>query len=185
MDTQKLYKLRFYAEQLEKGIDPTSGIQFAEDTILNTYKIKEYNGEVRRLLDSLIIALENEGTRSNKHKIPFFMLKEEKEVFNYSNSPVSISEFCYKLNENISVGMNKLYPKDVTKGLEKLGYLETRNLEEDRTCKIPTKKGRNIGIIQEIRKNIYGNEYSVNLYTVNAQEFVLWNLEKILQMAKI
>lgn len=46
MEKEKLYELRYYANSLENGIDPTTGLFFAEDTIMNAPKIKDYNREL-------------------------------------------------------------------------------------------------------------------------------------------
>ena len=184
MEIQKLYKLRSYAEQLERGIDPTSGIEFSEDTIMNIPKIKKYNGEIRQFLDAIINLFENNGEFLQQRKIPFFMFKEQKELFEFFDSPVSISKFCHKLNEFASRGMKKIRGKDITIGLEKMGYLETKKIEENRLFKVPTKKGNTLGITQDIRKNKLGDEYFVNLYSSSAQQFILLNLEKILKEAK-
>ena len=45
-DIEKLYKMRDYSNQLSKGIDPTSGIAFPDDSIMNISKIKNHNKEV-------------------------------------------------------------------------------------------------------------------------------------------
>lgn len=181
MRKEELFELRYYANCLENGVDPTSGLSFQEDTVMNCKKIKNYNGKIRELLDSLIVAAENNGNKVNHRKIPFFIPIREKENFQYSNKPVSISEFCHGINDTLLPGMTRLNAKDVTKGLEILGYLETKILGEDKHYKCATEKGKSIGISEEKKLNAYGNEYCVNLYNKNAQMFVLQNIEKILQ----
>lgn len=181
MKKEELFELRYYANCMENGIDPTSGLVFPEDTVMNCKKIKSYNGKVRELLDSLIVAIENDGKKTNNRKIPFFISSKEKDKFQYSAKPVSISEFCHQINDILLPGMTRLIAKEITHGLEKLGYLETKPLGEDKNYKCVTDKGKAIGIIEENKVNLYGNRYSVNLYTRDAQEFVLRNLEKILQ----
>ena len=71
--------------------------------------------------------------------------------------------------------------KDLTKGLEAMGYLETKPLGEEKSYKCPTEKGLQRGIIAEKKVNAYGNEYCVNLYNKKAQRFVMENLEEILR----
>lgn len=181
MRKEELFELRYYASCLENGIDPTSGLSFQEDTIMNCIKIKNYNGKIRELLDSLIVAVENDSNKIIHRKIPFFISIREKEKFKYSDRPVSISEFCHGINDTLLPGMTRLNAKEVTRGLEKLGYLETKTLGEHKHYKCATEKGKSIGIIAEKKLNAYGNEYFVNLYNKDAQTFVLQNLEKILQ----
>lgn len=181
MEKEKLYELRYYANSLENGIDPTTGLVFAEDTIMNAPKIKDYNRRIRELLDSFIWKVENRGIRTDIRKIPFYISEEEKSNFTYSDKPVSISQFCYGINETLISGMSKLQAKDITKGLEAMGYLETKPLGEEKSYKCPTEKGLQLGITAEKRVNAYGNEYCVNLYSKDAQRYVMENLERILQ----
>jgi len=180
-DIEKLYELREYANFLEQGIDPTSKIAFPEDTIMNMPRIKKYNRNIREILDFLIIQVGNDGKDEKRYKIPFFLSVDDKRKFEYPLEPISISQFCYSLNKNISQGMCKIQSKQLTRGLEILGYLETKDLDGEKTYKVPTEKGLSLGILVEERKNSYGNKYSVNLYSQEALQFLLNNLKDILQ----
>lgn len=180
MEKEKLYELRYYANSLENGIDPTTGLAFSEDTIMNAPKIKEYNRQMRELLDSFIFKMENYRVKTNIRKIPFYISQEEKKNFTYLDKSVSISQFCYEINETLIPGMSKLHAKDLTKGLEAMGYLETKPLGEEKSYKCPTEKGLRLGITSEKKVNAYGNEYCVNLYNKDAQRFVMEHLEEIL-----
>lgn len=182
-DIEKLYKMRDYSDQLSKGIDPTSGIAFPDDSIMNLSKIKNHNKEVCKLIDSIIIAA-SRRTTVEARKIPFFMLKEAKESFQYFEEyPVTISMLCNRLNECVMNGMSKVRPMVITRGLTNLGYLEEISQEGEESFKVPTESGLMIGISKERRKNQYGNEYSVNLYDLQAQKFVVTNIEDILNAA--
>lgn len=41
MKKEELFELRYYANCMENGIDPTSGLVFPEDTVMNCKKIKK------------------------------------------------------------------------------------------------------------------------------------------------
>ncbi len=182
-DMDKLYKMRDYANQLSQGIDPTSGISFPDDSIMNISKIKLHNKEVCKLIDSIIIAA-SRRTSAEARKIPFFMLAEAKESFQYfEEHPVSISMLCNRINECAMNGMSKVRPMVITRGLTNLGYLEEIFRDEEERFKVPTESGSMIGISKERRKNQYGNEYTVNLYDLQAQKFVITNIEEILNAA--
>ena len=176
----KLYIMRDYANQLSQGIDPTSGISFPDDSIMNIKKIKNHNKEVCKLIDS-IINNTSRHTTTESRKIRFLMLAEAKESFRYFEEyPVTISMLCYRINEYVMNGMSKVRPMELTRGLTKLGYLEEISPDGEKSFKVPTRRGLMIGISKERRKNQYGNEYSVNLYDVQAQKFVITNIEEIL-----
>lgn len=182
-DIDKLYKMREYANQLSKGIDPTSGISFPDDSIMNISKIKNHNKEVYKFIDSIIIAV-SRRTTVEARKIPFFMLEEVKESFQYFEEyPVTISMLCNRINECVMSGMAKVRPVMITRGLTNLGYLKEISQDGEESFKVPTDSGSMIGISKERRKNQYGNEYSVNLYSLQAQKFVIANIEEILNAA--
>lgn len=183
MDVNKLYEMRRCAYSLMNGIDPTSGLLFPNDTIMNIATIKKYNQSVCELLDMLIVATENKGITKSK-KIPFFLLESDLEKLSFFQTPVSISKFCSELNNYVLPGMRKLRASDLTKGLVKLGYLCDVIIDEEKSYKKPTKKGIELGIIEEERQNSYGNKYLVNLYNENAQKYIAANIMKIIEKEK-
>ncbi len=71
MNLNKLYQMKYYAESLMNGIDPTSRVEFKEDTILNMPQIRNFNSDVCRLIDSMIPAVSSAGERKRR-KTPFF-----------------------------------------------------------------------------------------------------------------
>ena len=184
MTIAKLKELLSYAEKMENGIDPTTGLSFEEDTILNSKKIKEYNANVAVFLREVLSTTMGRHDRrqfiKGHEKIPYFLNKDEKETFEYSPEPLSISALAYQMNEYCPPYMKKVHASDVTKWLEEEGYLETQQMEDGRNYKTATKKGNKLGIENVRKKNDYGNEYSVNLYNCKAQKFIVENIEDIL-----
>ena len=173
----KLEELRYYSEKLEQGIDPISGIVFSDDTLLNNELIKEYHKQVRMLIDKMIIIEEDKiFTRIGNSKIPFCLIDNVKNEIELSDTPISISDLCYRINCVVPYGMRKLHAYDVTKKLEDRGFLKTVEWADDKYIKIPTSMGRELGITDVERTNDYGNKYSVNLYTIDAQRFVLFEI---------
>lgn len=183
MDVNKLYEMRRCAYSLMNGIDPTSGLLFPNDTIMNIATIKKYNQSVCELLDVLIVATEKEGVTKSK-KIPFFLMESDLGKIKFFETPVSISKFCNELNNYVLPGMAKLRASDLTRGLMKLGYLCDVIIDEEKSYKKPTKKGIELGIIGEEKQNSYGNKYLVNLYNETAQKYIIANIMKIIEKAK-
>lgn len=177
---KKLYKLRQYAYLLEQGIDPITNKCFKKDTILNNAVIREYNYEVRCVLEKLIKLEEsrNGGSKRN-NKISFYLSEEEKAQLEYSKEPIPISVFCNCLNEHIYSGMKRIRATQITKWLLNQGYLQIEQWQNDKYFKKPTNKGAEIGISSELKCNDYGDEYEVNLYDSNAQRFIVDHLEEI------
>lgn len=177
---KKLYELRHYANLLEQGIDPTTNILFKEDTILNNPAIRNYNHEIRCVLDKLIKLESARKEGDKKHnKLPYYLSDEAKTKVVISDTPISISAFCYILNAYTYSGMKKIHASQITKWLLNEGYLCCKIWRRDKYIKTPTVKGKELGISSIVRENEFGNSYEVNLYSANAQRFILDNLEAI------
>ncbi|PKM57283.1 MAG: hypothetical protein CVU98_06950 [Firmicutes bacterium HGW-Firmicutes-3] len=183
MELSKLYEMRYYANSLMNGIDPTSRVQFVEDTVMNIPQIKKYNEDVCNLIDSMIVSIASAGERQ-KGKIPFFIMKEDRENFPYFEKPVSISELCICMNKFVLPGMVKLRATDLTRGLLNLGYLKEVSIDDEKSYKAPTLEGVSLGIIEEKRTNSYGNSYSVNLYNIDSQKYIVKELAGIIEASR-
>lgn len=179
MVLDELKEIEYYATSLAKGIDPTSKIAFKEDTILLLPKIIEYNKKVCDLVSLVKCGKKN---KNKLYTIPFRLTDNEKQSFNFSDDEISISRFCMMINNqfNSLKGMDKLKGTEIVKGLIKKGYLKYEEDCRERKIKVPTVEGVKIGIRNVIKKNEYGNDYCVNLYNINAQRFIIDNINEIL-----
>lgn len=172
-----LYEIRNFANLLERGVDPTSGIKFETDTIITNPQIVEYNRIVKELIDQLILIGDGKNILNMKNrKIPFFLLEDEKEQIKLSDQPVSISEFCYIVNKYVPKGMKKIRAAEITKKLEEKNFLQSVIWREDKYIKVPTENGKKLGITTLEKINPYGNKYSVNYYNKSAQKFILFEI---------
>ncbi len=179
MVLDELKEIEYYAASLAKGIDPTSKTKFDGDTILSLPEIVEYNKKVCELIDIV-----RYGNR-NKQKaflIPFRLTDSEKQRFHFSNDEISISHFCTMINNDCHSlkGMDKIKGTEIVKGLIRMGYLKHEDDCQGKKIKVPTLEGVKLGIRKVIKKNEYGNDYSVNLYNLNAQKFIINNINEIL-----
>lgn len=182
MKVEELKQLYEIARKLGDGKDPLTNLNFSEDTILNSKIIKKYNRQVAEILREVIITAEkSKGEIELKNqKMEFYLNDEEKASFEFSKTPISISALVYSLNGMKGSYVKKLRAVDITNWLLEKGYLEQREMINGNKYKVTTKKGNEIGIINEKRENSYGNVYSVNLYNEMAQRFVVNNLDNIL-----
>lgn len=83
---------------------------------------------------------------------------------------------CYYINKVISADMRKIRGECILDGLEDMGYLYTAE-ENGSMFRRPTEQGKKLGIEVVERENEYGNKYWVNLYTKDAQYFILDHLD--------
>ena len=97
--------------------------------------------------------------------------------------PVPISMLNIAINEVLTEnGCITTTAVKLTSWLEAIDYLEKITVD-GQNKKEPTKRGREIGITQEERKSPRG-EYSINLYSQQAQQFIIDNIFEILSVKK-
>lgn len=168
-------------EQLSEGIDPTSGLLFDEDTILN-----QINNQ--RTLKSAVKFLRLFYHSYNLHlkkikSIPFYIDESEIELLKPLQYSSSVSQLTYYINSIISrPEMKNLKATQITQWLTDQGYLEIVQNEEGDNHKAPTEKGFKIGIFSEERFTREGKRYLINLYNESAQSLVIDNLIEITQV---
>lgn len=190
MEINELMELLDYAEKLKDGIDPTTGIDFTEDTILKSPSVRRYNQKVAEILKNIIrnirgSEIHDYNSTPNRAKIPYTLSIEKKQAFLYAANYVSISKLVYHMNSLCEPYMRKIRAVEITEYLQKYGYLKTEEMDNGRNYKVATERGHRLGIVNEKHTNKYGNDYSVNMYDKNAQKFIVNNIEKILRNEEI
>lgn len=70
----------------------------------------------------------------------------------------------------------------VTNWLVYMGYLEINSVN-GKNYKLPTEKGKEIGIYTQIRNSYRGGTYEAVLYSKKTQKFIMNNLDKIISFA--
>jgi hypothetical protein len=183
-DKEQLYAIREYAANLSEGIDPTSGIKFSEDTILNIDKVKKYNQNVFELVNFLIskevFSLKKGSKSGKKAYIKIKISDSEKKLINFSEIPISISKLVFEINKATSEEKRKIRAIEITKWLERKHYLESLAFKNGKYYKKSTTLGNEFGISFEEKKDKEGNVYGVNLYNKVAQVYIVDNLDKII-----
>ena len=109
---------------------------------------------------------------NHQKKLSFYISSKDKKKIKISKIPISISKFSYILNNNINDNiMKKIRGSEITDWLMSKGYLKG-----DLGVKEITEEGIKIGIFKEYRLGKEGEKYSVNLYNIQAQKFIIDNL---------
>lgn len=117
---------------------------------------------------------------SGKDKNPFYITEEEKLQYVPSKTTIPASEISYKVNEILDEKkMRKVSYRTITAWLVKGGLMEEEEISDGKCRKVPTASGIAMGITTEIRTGVRG-EYPCVVYDENAQEFVIDNLNVIM-----
>ena len=177
-DLNTLMRAKMYMDQLAQGIDPISGQEMPDDSILNHVRLARCFFYVSGVLEQIIA---NGGKVScSSEKTEFSISPEQIAAISVSTEPIKISEFIDLLFMAANNPMQKKPAATFfTNWLLAKGFLTVMTGEDGKTKRIPSDNGRNIGIISQWKQGMRG-EYLAILYTDRAQQFLLDNLYTIL-----
>lgn len=178
IDLSKLDIAITYIQRMADGLDPVKNIQVEENSVIN-------NPNVIRCMyfiqDVLMEVRKNDGVigskkRTGKEPFPFEVLDN----YIYEKDK-SISHIISQIKELVANPNVKVMGyKVLSDWLKASGYLlEEVDKYTGKKTNIPTDKGKELGIYLEERTSMRGENYNVVMYDQKAQEFLVHNLEAI------
>ena len=112
---------------------------------------------------------------------PFEITQAELAKFEFSETPLMISQITDRINAlKTSTSAAKLKATDITEWLLSVGILKVVSLDA-KNYKLPSDIGSEMGISVERRSSSNG-EYSIALYNIEAQKFIIDNLHAIVRI---
>ncbi len=166
-----------YIDKLAQGIDPISGQEVPEDSVINQARLIRCFFYVSGVLQQVI---DNGGQVNRGSKAPFQMTDEMYNCIIYSAEPVMIRKFMEPVNALAdSKMMQKISLTKITGWLVEKGFLFVETDEKGHGHKLPTDAGKELGISSEYRPGKYGG-YTAVLYNEDAQHFIIDHMEDIL-----
>lgn len=179
-ELETLERARDYMAKLANGIDPITGAEMPEDSVLNNVRLSRCFFYVENVLRKTIENGGVEGRKKRAGRELFFLTAAQKEAFPYFEEPVGVTDFVSRLNEQVNPErVKKLSTTAVTGYLLEAGFLQEQLREDGKKYRRPTEAGRAIGIITQLRRGQYG-EYEAVFYNTDAQHFIIDNLDAIL-----
>lgn len=180
-ELEKIAYARSFIDKLANGINPLDDTPIPDGDIVNNVRLSRCFFYVSDILRQV---LENGGTkkiaRASLEK--FSLPPEQREKFDYSIEPITVSMISRRLNALIDTRTTrKLSCVLINQWLLEIGMLTLREFGGRRPVKYPTEAGEQIGITVEMRDGRYG-PYPLILFTVEAQRFIVDNLDAVLDM---
>lgn len=174
IDMEKLVTAKVWVEKLAKGINPLNDELVKEDDIINNVHISRCLFYVTELLDEI-----KAGTAFEKiYRKPFFLSSKDAANIHISTSN-GIANFVKLVNGYIPLDMKPLSAAQVMKWLRKEGILQEVPKGDGHKTNLPTEKGNSLGINIEVLRNADGLDYQRVVYSIDAQRFILNNIESI------
>ena len=175
-----MQRAKLYIDKLANGMNPLTDEPLREEDIVNNVRISRCLFYVSGILEKV---LQNPRIiEPNTRKKPFGITREQLEKFEYSSEPLYISDIAGRLSALNDENTKKMSSKRIPRWLVAHGFMEERMDSSGRTQKYVTSAGRDIVIYQEERTGPRG-PYRVTLYTLDAQHFIIDNLDAILAEA--
>lgn len=178
-DLERIHTTKLYLDKLANGEDPINGEDLPEDTVLNNVYLCRAFAYASSILGEVI---KNGGVVSKKNENrtrPFAITEEQRSKIKLSEEPVAVTSITHRIEAVLDRDVKKIIPFKITEWLEREGLLERVFIEESgRFERVATHAGEVIGI--ETKDGEYnGIPIKKNFYNLNAQAFIIANLEAI------
>ena len=174
-------RAQMYLEKLANGINPLTDEEVAENDVVNNVRISRClfysSGILKQIVD-------NKGKFKVEmpDRVEFTITPEQLAGFEFSERAISITDFTKRINAMINtMYVKELKSKIITEWLVEVGML-TNIIVNNNARKRPTSTGENLGIITEERTNQYGIPYEGVFYNLNAQHFIIDNIDAIIAL---
>lgn len=179
IDLEKLEVAITYMQRIADGKNPVNNMPVEDDDVLNNPNVIRCMFFVKEILEEV---KRNEGRIGSKEK------KKQKQDFPIEalgkfeyKGDIHISGFADQINKMIDTDVyKKLAYGSVTKWLKANGFLVEVVGSDNKSTNRPTEKGIQIGIYTERRTSMNGRDYTVVIYNQGAQEYIVKNMEAIL-----
>lgn len=182
-ELETLQRAKMYIDKMANGINPLDDTPVKDGDVINNVRISRCLFYVS---DTLRKVIENDGVIAapKVRKQDFSMSADEIEKFEFSETPIPVSEIAKRINELTDTENSKKFShRMITDWLIKTEFLVEIETAEGEKRKRPTQNGVDLGITVEERQGQRGI-YHVVLYNQNAQKFITDNIFAILDNHK-
>lgn len=192
---QVIQRAKSYMDMLSNGIDPISGELVKNDSTFQQERLQKCFSFVSEILDEIIktngiVTLPatefSHGYEAVKKKSVFSLNQQQRNSIQVTNNPIIPSAFIKNINSVVdSDNMEKLSLTTINKWLLKQGYLTESKVPTviNKNVKTVTPLSTQIGVIEQTVVDPKTGEAKTQLlFSRQAQEFILDNIESILSL---
>lgn len=183
-ELEMINRAKTYIDKLANGVNPLTDEPVSENDIVNNVRISRCFFYISDLLRRFAEGGFPEAAKKGK-KQPFIITEEQRKRFEFSETPISVSEIARRFNAAVNTeGAVQMRYSGITFWLIESGLLSVDRREDGREVKLPTAAGMELGISQEVRSGANGS-YTVVVYNKNAQRYIVDNIDAILEAEKL
>lgn len=174
IDMEKLNTAKVWIEKLANGINPLNDELVKDEDLINNVHISRCLFYVADLLGEIKVGAADE----RRYRRTFFLSSKDAANIHIS-TPDGIANFVKLVNGYIPADMKPLSAAQVIKWLRKEGILQEVPKGDGHKTNLPTEKGNSLGINIEVLRNSDRLDYQRVVYSIDAQRFLLNNIEAI------
>lgn len=168
-----------YLRNLASGRNPLGGEDLAEDHMLRDPSLVKALDLSADLLEAY---LKNGGfnTVRPERVRPFRITEAQRQRIELSTEPIGVTTLAANITKVLPYDMRVVRYSDISNWLQYIGALEWDTSTPGSRKRVASAMGKELGIQVVERKSVEGNYYRKNVYTAQAQQFVIDNLESIM-----
>ena len=172
-----MQRAKMYMDKLAQGIDPISGQEVPNDSVLNNVRLARCFFYVSGILDQVIA----NGGRVISGEKNFYITQEEISRLQPSQEALRITQFADRITDGVhDPARKRLKATTITNWLIEKGFLERRVDEAGKSKRLPTAAGEQLGLsVREMQGKT--GPFQAVYYGANAQRFILDHLMDILR----
>ena len=179
-ELETMQRAKMYLDKLAQGIDPISGQEIPNDSVLNNVRLARCFFYVSGILDQVIA----NGGRAISGEKNFYITQEEISRLQPSQEALRITQFADRITDGVhDPARKRLKATTITNWLIEKGFLEKRVDEAGKSKRLPTAAGEQLGLsVREMQGKT--GPFQAVYYGTNAQRFILDHLMDILREEK-
>lgn len=179
-DNERYYTTKIYLDKLANGMNPVTGEDLPEDTILNDIYLCRAFALAADIIEEVIRnGCRVTPIRDTRDRLPFSITEQQRGKIVMSEAPVAISVISRRVERVLDRDIRPIAPAKMTEWLEAQGLLKTLVDENGKRTRVSTEEGEKLGIVTRKESMRNGEEILKNYYDINAQAFVIANLTEI------
>ncbi len=187
-EKEKMILAKKYLDYLSRGFNPLDESPIRNDDIVRNERISRCLMYVSEVLGEVIekgMGQDKEFSYKKPEKVKkeeFYLSEEDRKCFIFSDKPLTSTEIATGLSSiRDEVKYRDLKGVAINEVLFQMGFLCEETGYNGRVSYVPTEEGLSLGIIKEKRLSQYNTVYFINLFTKPAQQFIIDNLDAVIE----
>lgn len=177
-ELEKMQRAKMYIDKLANGIDPLTDKEAANDPVLNQVRVSRCLFYVSEVLARVIDNGGEVGKKVVVKELPFTVTQEQLAKVEITENTVGVSVIADRINAVLEDGIKHIPATHISGWLVANGFLQ-ENIYGNKKEKITTAKGEALGIFTVDCVSAKGVAYRKNIYSAQAQKYIVENIVKI------